>query len=522
MNQSLYLCYDLKGIQSFIFAVPRLRYICGGSAIVDQFDRKTVQKLKANGCELLFAGGGKGAFACESAAAAEALQKQLVKSAHAEGLGISFGCHADYNEASHMTTATFPYLPASLEGQPCTASGLYPVPVPGVHPVVKLRSEQRWYFEEELLSSVVLPDGKEIARCAFFSNVSADDTDEWCEGAEGSRVLGNRNRWAVICMDGNDMGRQHGAAVEQFGGDAEAYQDWLKAMSVSLDDTTRGACRHGIDQVIQAWWKDVKTGRAKTGETRERELILPVRPLLVGGDDVVMLCHVQYAATFVKAVCRAFEESSTRLGTDYKAQHGVDLWPASQGKGLTISAGILFAPVKLPLSMAIGLAESLLASAKQRGRRGNDVVPAPACIDWESVTEGLIDTIARRRQQELHFKDGDLGGVRVSLTTRPCTLPEFGEIEGLACKYEKTPGTIRHQVIGALRAACGDRRAYVERLRKHQRDLAADLDHGEMATTAGKWIYDAGRKELRTPVVDAMLLLEESSRMAMQTAGGEA
>ena len=35
---SRYLCYDVKGIQSFIFKIPKLKYIIGGSALVDIFD----------------------------------------------------------------------------------------------------------------------------------------------------------------------------------------------------------------------------------------------------------------------------------------------------------------------------------------------------------------------------------------------------------------------------------------------------------------------------------------------------
>ena len=53
----------------------------------------------------------------------------------------------------------------------------------------------------------------------FFRNVNIASTDKnyqdgWDEDAlesavAGSAALGNRNRWAVIAMDGNDAGQQH-------------------------------------------------------------------------------------------------------------------------------------------------------------------------------------------------------------------------------------------------------------------------------------------------------------------------
>ena len=41
-NSPWYVCYDLRAIQSYIFRVPKLKYIVGGSALVDRFDRVLV------------------------------------------------------------------------------------------------------------------------------------------------------------------------------------------------------------------------------------------------------------------------------------------------------------------------------------------------------------------------------------------------------------------------------------------------------------------------------------------------
>jgi len=61
-----YLCYDLKGIQQYIFQIPRLKCCIGGSRMVDDFDRKTAKSCDTEKAVLIYSGGGKGAFFCKT------------------------------------------------------------------------------------------------------------------------------------------------------------------------------------------------------------------------------------------------------------------------------------------------------------------------------------------------------------------------------------------------------------------------------------------------------------------------
>lgn len=44
-TENMYLYYDIRGIQSFIFRIPKLKYIIGGSALIDRFDRTTMGEV---------------------------------------------------------------------------------------------------------------------------------------------------------------------------------------------------------------------------------------------------------------------------------------------------------------------------------------------------------------------------------------------------------------------------------------------------------------------------------------------
>lgn len=495
--ESIFLCYDLKGIQSYIFAVPRLKFICGGSAIVDRFDKEKVAKAETavSGAKLLFAGGGKGAFLCDSNAAANALKHYLVQLAHTDGLNICFGLDSDYSEAAHYAAESYPWLPESteLDGHPCSESGLYPAQGGGVNEKVKLRREKSLVrrFEDMLLADLALPPYfGEKANWQFMRDVEGD----------ASKALGSRNRWAVITMDGNDMGSQYQAASSHFKTDITGLSDWIAKMSKALDACSRGACQAAIERVLKEWGGS-EDGGAYLGKAKGGPVHLPIRPLVVGGDDIIVLCHVSYARTFVKEAARVFAEQSASMA-EKMASDTFALWPATNGV-LSITAGILFAPVSLPLASAIPYAEMLMANAKGHGREREEA-PSPACVDWESVTEGVIDTPAARRHRELIFKDGDTGA-RIELTQRPYTLEDFKGVEELMKKYEKEkiPASIRHQVLPGMRAGKADRQVFLARLGKNQEDLVDDLR--ELDDKAS------------THVIDALLLMEEDVRMSRTT-----
>lgn len=518
----LFLCYDLKGIQSFIFTIPKLKYICGGSAIIDLFDKETVRKdIHVPGCAWLFSGGGKGAFRCDSEETADSLKIELLRCACEVGLTISFGIHAEYTEAAHFAGETYPWVPTAenMRGKPCEISGLYPSLHGKVNEMVRKRIFNRGdklfrRFEEQLLDQLELPFYFGVPeRWQFMHDVDAKNGHK--DADQASKALGGRNRWAVITMDGNDMGTQHRIASERHSNDADRMVAWIKAMSNALDTCSREACRAAIKRVLVEW-AGSEHGAAYLEEAKKegQTISLPVRPLVVGGDDIIVLCHASYAMTFVKEASRVFSEMSMSLA---EAETTLELWPASKGR-LTITAGVLYAPVSLPLASAIAYTESLMASAKNRGRK-DGTVPSPACIDWESVTEGVIDTPAERRQRDLIFIDGDTER-RMELTKRPYTLDEFSEIERLMKTYSTIPSTIRHQIPAAMRAGKSDRLLYLARLGKRSGALINHLSEiTEEKMNKSRWCIDQenGTKKQCTDVIDALLLMEEDIRMTRNT-----
>lgn len=472
-----YLAYDIRGIQSFIFAVPRLRSIIGGSALIDRFDRDTVPTLaRDGGWDLVHSGGGRGVFHLRDQGAAKELTEKLVAEARRIGLDLRIGRAERVVDAAHCAEELHPFVPDNLEGHPCYASGLYPVDRPDkVHPVIQRRHFDRGDRMDRWFENVVLEgrDGRkpldlhpELRKdLTFFREVRGNDEHGSPAGDAGLEALGGRRRWAIVCMDGNDIGRQF-AHVSNAGLNEEQMLDWVRSAGRAIDDCGTTAFRAATQRVMNLWIGDV--GREGL-PICDGEVVLPLRPLVLGGDDLTLLCHTRYAAEFVLEASRVFTRTSEQHAANFRGH----LWPATEGR-LTISAGILYAPASLPLASAIPYTESLLAMAKRHGRQAK-AAGSPACVDWESITETMLDRPDFRRRRELIFRDEDIGE-EVALTQRPVELGEFEGLQQRARRIaESTPTTVLHRLLPGLRAAAYDRQVFVNRLAKNHPELADSL-----------------------------------------------
>jgi len=567
-NHAVYVSYDVKGIQQQIFSAPRLKYIVGASALVHALDSKTVPDLAAGfGAEHIFGGGGRGLFLCPEKDA-EQLVQAIRDEVHRDGFDLRIGVSPNASTAMLEADRLFGYVPPAMAGQPCTASGKYPVS-PGagkgsrksVHPVIWARlvaaeSDSLGSSLLQDLRAAGLPSPLVARRLTFLRNVSPDprpDEDSAAsvdDGRAGQKALGSRNRWAVICLDGNDIGAQH-RETGRSGKGADAYLPWLRAMSKSLFKINRKAMVQGILAVIGAWGKDLDIVSSAT--RADDTVVLPVRPLILGGDDAAVLCHASHALSFVRAFCRAFERESSRLASDHLAGTTASLWPAT-GNRLTTSAGVLFVKTTYPLHSAMLIAENLLAMAKHRGRSvATPGSPAPSAVDWETITESFVDHPAARRQRELVFFDQDINR-EVRLTARPYLLsdldPEAPSPFTKACKlldHESVPRTLGARLFQVLRLPSAERRVELAAISKRhpsiyralldrtdvtrcgEPDPMADLtdaqrqllDRTDVTRCGEGWTVDAtdhSRHIQTTSFLDALLLMEEEHRLSRETA----
>ena len=543
----MYVAYDIKGIQKYIFAVPRLKSIVGGSLLIARFDNTVVgeilKKLGLPANNLIFTGGGRGLIEISDSSKIEQLQDALVDAAHEFGLDIRVGS-SEVRVPEPEDLRLYPFIPLDLGYKHlCKDSGLYPVAQEkDTHEIIKEREKiikGKNEFEESILNEVrkylSSEDCLKLQYVRFFRNVDAQDADDYEQPETKAAVfaLGRRNRWAMIYMDGNDMGRQFKALPSEL--DVRQKSGWWRDFSRNLDECTKTAFYQALAKTVSLWLKTADSDcYYDDRESGQRTLVLPFRPLILGGDDVAMLCHSEYAMEFVKFMSTGFTETSELKARKYRGSAA--LWPATDNK-LTISAGILYCKTKFPLATAMTYADSLLASAKGAFRsKGGEGKPTPPGVDFDTITDSLVDSPAERRRRELWFTDAEAGNIQIHLTRRPYLLREEPEWKTGQAKNALTIGqleteyikpleqdlknSVRSLVLPGLRQPWSLRTIFLASIAKNHPLLKKRLWESASNDLAGDWWLDEsgkGTKIRKTAVIDALLLLDEQRRMNQET-----
>jgi hypothetical protein len=166
----------------------------------------------------------------------------------------------------------------------------------------------------------------------------------------------------VIHADGNGLGQIFLNFDKYTGGDGRNYLNKYREFSIALDICSMNAIGHALAQMQ----KNFDFDREADNPQRQSEDDLPVIPLVVGGDDLTVLCDGRYAMQFTYDFLTKFEEETGK--DDEKHCGGVIARIAESALGarrLSACAGVAIVKPHFPFHAAYNLAENLSKSAKQ-------------------------------------------------------------------------------------------------------------------------------------------------------------
>ncbi len=180
--------------------------------------------------------------------------------------------------------------------------------------------------------------------------LGAQKCDEYRKSNKGiyiseiSKLSNKKSKVAIIHADGNGLGN----IVRNYTGDDMAE------FSKNLDEATHNA----FDLAI-----------AEMGEKfKYREVIL-------GGDDLTMICDADFALEFTASYLGYFEKQTEALLRRFK--NSIDITSAKMQNydgTMTACAGVAFCHEKYPFHFAVDLAEALCKQAKERSGRADSCV----------------------------------------------------------------------------------------------------------------------------------------------------
>ena len=222
---------------------------------------------------------------------------------------------------------------------------------------------------------------------------------EWSDDLE--KLAAGQGKVAFIHMDGNDLGKLFRDRLEKMDKKDVSPEISIRDMgelSRLVEESTAEAFQAALQRVLEYDLTCVDTQRTDDASAPSA-LVVPVRPLVLGGDDVTVVARADVALLFINAFVRAFEACSRAKGTR-----------------LSVGVGMVVCPVGYPFLRAFALAEALIKNAKNL----TAAMPGerPSSMDYLVITNEVDAELGAGRQRTATADDGCL------LTAKPLLLQQ--------------------------------------------------------------------------------------------------
>lgn len=419
---------DFERVQTFLFAVPRLREMVGANVLIGEVLRECLVRLA--GDVLLSDASAKGTLSALTARAVSASpcadRDDPLASSDDPRADLERGILA--RDGGHFR-ALFPtrslaecfrersrsMLVERLEGLrfsawvselgeperkplPC-ARAISPVDLPqlqvceamGTGPAstrVRLGSDERWISraaESRRGKGTKFSAGRthdllgQLERAGKLGAAKAPDDFQ---------TLCGTGYMAVIHADGNGVGKRHRDHVQD---ETDPLKREVK--SAAFYHSMRVAVRKAFVAAVET-----------INKTDAKATVRGLQPLMLGGDDLLLVCRAPLALPFLVQYASELEEH--------------DL---ADGHFLTIGAGVVISRPEMPFHKLHAIAERLAKSAKARVK-GLGRQEQYSVVDWVVTTDSWVeDPVAeRRRRAVVRYRPGaERKAETLVLTRRP-------------------------------------------------------------------------------------------------------
>lgn len=231
----------------------------------------------------------------------------------------------------------------------------------------------------------------------------------WSDDLE--EIACDSEKVAFIHIDGNDLGKRFRQELENIS-DKETDEDktgqqapsedryqnainvikTMSALSNTVKETTTAAFKKGLSECLKHTRSTDSKGK----------LLVPARPLVLGGDDVTVVIRADLALYFIDAFVKEFERYSNQ-----------ELGKKDPKDKLTVGVGMVVCPTGYPFLKAFDLSEELVKNSKELTAHMEN---RPSSMDYIVITNDTENDIDSIRAHLFTAEDGS------KLTAKPMLL----------------------------------------------------------------------------------------------------
>lgn len=372
---------SVQGIQGYIFQTNKLKDVIGASELVKELCETDFKREFAltGSVEYIVKAAGNIKLILDSEEDCKRIVFQFPKYAMEKAPGITLS-QAVVKCVSDDMTEDRKKLEDRLRAQrnrPCKSLTLGSVamhrsPLTGLPAVPHKDNEP---LDEGVLRKREILEEKSVNKTLYQIFIGKEDVKYRDMGLDIKDLTGENDWIAIIHADGNSLGEVVKALGSEDG-------EKLCEFSKNLDEATKLAAQ-------EAYKKIKKEYKGKIDFKKH-----PIRPIVLGGDDLTVICRGDIAIDFVKEYIDQFEQETQKLPS----------------KKLTACAGIAFIKSSYPFSFGYELAETLCDMAKKDAK--SDVIKnanggkVPSCLMFHKVQSSFVEDYESIKQKELTLKDG--------------------------------------------------------------------------------------------------------------------
>jgi len=479
----------VHSIQNFIFETGKLKEIVGASELVLQICGEHFEKAVPNyqPSQHILKAAGKIIYRFDQEEDCQAVIKNFTKMVKELAPAIQFS-QAVVAIEDNGSKAALNKLDDLLDAQRNRSNPSHGM---GLMITERARRTGRAGFKKESAVDPNSEDDKALVdrtqdrKFQAFGNNSLKD--KILPRAESHRVLanninqitpGNKGWLAIVHADGNSLGKSIQAILTTKGINTI---DFYQQFSQLLDKATISAAKAAYIKSVQP-----KIGSNQT---------IPLRPVLLGGDDLTLIIRGDLALDFTATYLQLFQEKTAEYFKDLSFPESLKSYLQN---GLTACAGIAFIKPNYPFHYGVSLSEDLTKAAKKAAKKIKGI---PSSLAFHKVQSSFIGDYEEIKKRELSAETSNIqfhnGPYFLDKQSNHATIEELNKWVHLLQKADAPRSNLREWLTELQTNEAGAEQLLERIINIHPR-FRSELNQGKVIINRA-----AGKS---TPIFDALTI----------------